>query len=72
MNTLRVQQIERAKQLSDDELRNHAEVSIRHRCYCLECFCCAAAEVLAGREQAYAPDSTANRWLARARRHAKA
>ena len=28
-----------------EELRRHAEVSIRHHCRCGQCFCCAAKQV---------------------------
>lgn len=38
-----------AKQLSTEELKRHAAVSIENRHKCQDCFCCACVEELAHR-----------------------
>jgi hypothetical protein len=38
-------QLAEARKLNDTELARHALVSIRHRCHCRQCACCAARAV---------------------------
>ena len=41
----RAAQLSEARKLSDADLDRHATVSLRHRCRCNQCFCCAAVAV---------------------------
>lgn len=39
------EQLSEARKLNDADLDRHATVSLRHRCRCGQCFCCAAVAV---------------------------
>ena len=44
-NLMWAAQVNEARKLDDAELDRHATVSLRHRCRCNQCFCCAALAV---------------------------
>lgn len=44
-NDFWAEQLSEARKLDDAELARHALVSLRHRCHCDQCFCCAAVAV---------------------------
>lgn len=46
----RALQLSEARKLASADLERHAEVSLRHRCRCEQCFCCAAVAVLKERQ----------------------